>query len=68
MTSKCAKCKQYDKCMAKAEVTESRQVIDAVVTTCKLLSYLLILLVLSALPEHMRFWQMCLIYLFQQQL
>ena len=33
MPSKCAKCKHHDECMAKAKVTESRQVIDAVVTT-----------------------------------
>ena len=33
MDAKCAKCKHHDECMAKAKVTESRQVIDAVVTT-----------------------------------
>ena len=33
MPSKCAKCPRRDECMAKAKVTESRQVIDAVVTT-----------------------------------
>lgn len=32
MPSKCARCSHHDECMAKAEVTESRQVIDAVVT------------------------------------
>ena len=33
MPSKCSKCPRHDECMAKAKVTESRQVIDAVVTT-----------------------------------
>lgn len=33
MPSKCAHCKHHEECMAKAKVTESRQVIDAVVTT-----------------------------------
>ena len=33
MPSKCANCKHHDECMAKAKITESRQVIDAVVTT-----------------------------------
>ena len=33
MPSKCQKCPHHDECMAKAKVTESRQVIDAVVQT-----------------------------------
>ncbi len=33
MPSKCSKCPRHDECMKKAEVTERRQVIDAVVTT-----------------------------------
>lgn len=33
MPSKCNKCPRHDECMAKAKVTESRQVIDAVITT-----------------------------------
>lgn len=33
MPSKCTKCPHHDECMEKAEVTERRQVIDAVVTT-----------------------------------
>lgn len=33
MPSKCARCPRHDECMARATVTESRQVIDAVVTT-----------------------------------
>ena len=33
MPSQCAHCKHHEECMAKAKVTESRQVIDAVVTT-----------------------------------
>ena len=33
MPSKCTKCKRHDECMAKAKIAESRQVIDAVVTT-----------------------------------
>ena len=33
MPSKCNKCPRHDECMKKAVVTESRQVIDAVVTT-----------------------------------
>ena len=33
MPSKCSKCSHKDECMAKAKVTESRQVIEAIVTT-----------------------------------